>query len=102
MSGLLGFVRDEQAHADMLRNLHDLLQASSNSVALNVTHPVDLIASGMGRMGLPISQPIGGSEWARNVGLLQPVPQGLPQITGETLGLLAVPLMGAKNFKVGK
>ena len=99
MCGLLGFIRDEQSQADMLRNLQHLLQASSNSVASNVTHPVDLIASGLGRAGLHVPQPIGGSEWARSVGLLADVPPGPPQIAGETLGLLSMPLMGLKSMK---
>lgn len=95
-NGLLDFVSDEQSQQDMIANILNLLRAASNTTASTVSGPVDAIASGLGKAGLDIPMPIGGSQWMQNAGLLSPVVQGPSQIAGEALGLLAVPGVGVK------
>lgn len=97
--GLLDFVKDEQSQEDMKKNLLNLIYAANNAAASGVYGPVDAIAAGMGRMGLDIPIPMGGSKWMQNAGLLGPVEPGASQIAGETLGLLAAPAMGVKYVK---
>lgn len=97
--GLLDFPTDKQAQEEMLANLINALQAASNSAASTVSGPVDTIAAGLGRMGLDIPMPMGGSKWMQNAGLLAPVTPGPSQVAGETLGLLAAPMAGMKYMR---
>lgn len=97
--GLLDFPTDKQAQEDMLANFLNLLRAASNTTASTVSGPVDAIASGLGRAGLDIPMPMGGSKWMQNAGLLSTVTPGPSQIAGETLGLLAAPMAGMKYLK---
>ncbi len=94
MSGLLGFLSDEQARRDMAENARNLAQSASNSIAGNITGPVDAIAWALRKAGVPVgNEPIGGSDWGRRVGLLGDVTPGASAVAGETLGLLA-PIVG--------
>jgi hypothetical protein len=69
----------------------------SNTAASTVTAPVDAIAWLLRRARVPVPEnALGGSDWARQAGLLADVPDGLPKVAGETLGLLA-PMMGTKE-----
>lgn len=87
--GLLDFLLDAQARRDIGANARNLAQSASNAVAGNVTGPVDLLAAGMGALGVPIGdRPFGGSAWARQHGLLGDVAPGPSAVAGETLGLL--------------
>jgi hypothetical protein len=66
----------------------------SNTAASTVTAPVDAIAWLLRRARVPVPEnALGGSDWARQAGLLADVPDGLPKVAGETLGLLA-PMAG--------
>ncbi len=70
--------------------VRNFLQAASNAVASNVSGPVDLIAMGMNRVGIPVGdEPVMGSAWMRRAGLTAPVQQGASQVLGETAGMLA-------------
>lgn len=83
---------DRQALA---RALRDTLQSASNSVASGVSAPIDLIAAGLRKVGVPIPEaPLGGSQWMENVGLTVPVQDGIPKVAGETLGMI-VPMVAA-------
>lgn len=91
---LLDFIQDEQSRKDMARNLRNLGQSASNTVAENASVPVDLLAMGLRRLGVPVpSNALGGSEWMKQAGLMADVPNGAPKIAGEALGLLA-PVVG--------
>jgi hypothetical protein len=59
--------------------------------------PVDALAWLLrrGRVNVP-QNPVGGSDWAKQQGLMADVPAGAPKMAGEALGLLA-PLMGTKQ-----
>jgi hypothetical protein len=99
VAGLLEFIKDPQSQEDMRRNLLNMIYAANNTAASSVSAPVDLIAAGLGRAGLDIPMPMGGRKWMENAGLLGPVEPGPSQIAGETLGLLAAPMMGVKYMK---
>jgi hypothetical protein len=73
----------------LARALRDTAQSASNTIAGNVSGPVDLIAAGLRGVGLPIPQnPVGGSQWMADRGLTAPVEQGAAQVVGDTLGLV--------------
>jgi len=95
--GLLDALRDPQFRRDVGTNANQLAQSMSNTAAGTVTAPVDAIAWLLRKARVPVPQnPIGGSDWAMQQGLMQEVPEGMPKIAGETLGLLA-PMMGTKE-----
>ncbi len=73
-----------------MAGLLDLIQSASNAVAGNVSGPVDMLAWGLRRAGLPIpSDPVGGAEWMRRHGLLRDVPSSsLVNSTPASGGLL--------------
>ena len=73
----------------LIKALRDTVQSASNSVAGGVSAPVDLIAAGLRKVGMPIPQaPVGGSQWMENMGLTVPVEDGIPKLAGETLGMI--------------
>jgi hypothetical protein len=95
--GLLDALRDPQFRRDVGTNANQLAQSMSNTAASTVTAPVDAIAWLLRKGRIPVPQnPIGGSEWAAQQGLMADVPDGLPKAAGETLGLLA-PMAGTKE-----
>ena len=95
MPNPLAALLDPQFRQDVGTNTRGLLQSASNSVAQNVTGPVDILAWLLRKSGMPIPQnPMGGSAWAEQKGLLQQVPDGAPKVAGETLGGVA-PFVGA-------
>lgn len=78
-----------------MAGLFDLLQSASNSVAGNVSAPVDGLAWLLRKAGVPIGEPVGGSDWMNRQGLTKPVDQSGMSLAGETLGLLS-PMAAAK------
>lgn len=72
-----------------MSTLLDFLQAASNTVAGNVSGPVDLITLGLRKAGVPVPEnSLGSSQWMREKGLLRDVPMGPARLAGETFGLL--------------
>jgi len=71
-----------------MRGLLDFLQSASNAVAGNVAGPVDLIGMGLNKIGVPVKEPVGGSEWMKRKGLMRDVEQSPARVLGETAGLL--------------
>lgn len=67
----------------------DFFQSMSNSVASNVSAPVDGLAWLLKKAGVPVGTPVGGSDWMAEKGLTRPVKQGAYQVAGETAGLLS-------------
>lgn len=81
----------------LIKALRDTVQSASNTVASGVSAPVDLIAAGLRKVGLPIPQaPVGGSQWMENMGLTVPVEDGIPKMAGETLGMIVPMVATAK------
>ena len=69
---------------DGLRNFG---QSASNSVAEQVSVPVDALAWFLRRGGMPIpSNPVGGTDWMQQQGLTAPTQPGLTKATGEAFG----------------
>jgi hypothetical protein len=76
--------------------LLNALQAASNTAADTVAAPVDGLAWLLRRMGVPVNNPVGGSDWMRQQGLTAPVQPGASKVAGETFGLLAPTVAVAK------
>jgi predicted GNAT family acetyltransferase len=73
----------------LIKALRDTAQSASNTIASGVSAPVDLIAAGLRKMGVPVPEnALGGSRWMEDVGLTIPVQEGIPKTVGETLGMI--------------
>lgn len=95
--GLLDALRDPQFRSDLGTNARQLGQSASNTIAEGVTMPVDALAWLLRKGGAQVPQtPVGGSDWAKQQGLMADVPPGAPKMAGEALGLLA-PMAGTKQ-----
>lgn len=90
---------DKQA---IIKALRDFGQSASNTAADTVAVPVDIIAAGLRSGGLPIpSNPVGGSEWMIQNGLVNHVEPGIAKIAGETIGMaLPVGMMARTPSKL--
>lgn len=97
--GLLDAFADPQFRRDLGTNAKQLGQSASNVISEGVTMPIDALAWLLRRSRVPVPEnPVGGSDWAKQMGLMEDVPQGAPKIAGETLGLLA-PMLGTEKGK---
>lgn len=76
----------------------DFAQGASNSAAANVSMPIDMIAGGLGMMGLPIQEPVGGSAWMQRMGLTAQPQSHLAGTLGEHAALL-VPMMAVQKAR---
>jgi len=73
----------------LIKALRDTAQSASNTIARGVSAPVDLIAAGLRKMGVPVPEnALGGSRWMEDVGLTIPVQEGIPKTVGETFGMI--------------
>jgi hypothetical protein len=73
----------------IIKALRDTAQSASNTIASGVSAPVDLIAAGLRKMGVPVPEnALGGSRWMEDVGLTIPVQEGIPKTVGETFGMI--------------
>ena len=73
----------------IIKALRDTAQSASNTIASGVSAPVDLIAAGLRKMGVPVPEnALGGSRWMEDVGLTVPVQEGIPKTVGETFGMI--------------
>lgn len=82
--------------AALIKALRDTAQSASNAIASNVSAPVDLLAAGLRGIGLPVNNPVGGSQWMAEKGLTRDVEMGVPRIVGETLGMAGPTVAMAK------
>lgn len=95
--GLLEALRDPQFRKDLGTNAGQLGQSMSNTIAGSATIPVDVLSMLLRRARIPVpDNALGGSEWAKQIGLMAEVPEGMPKAAGETLGLLA-PVAGTQQ-----
>jgi hypothetical protein len=95
--GLLDALYDPTFRVDVGKNAKNLLQSTSNTLAENVSMPVDVTAWLLRKAGVPIPEnPTMGSDWMRQNGLTAAVQPGPSAMAGETLGLLA-PMSATKQ-----
>lgn len=88
--GLLDAIKDKQFRDDVADNGLNFLRSASNAAASNITGPVDGLAWLLRNAGVPIHDaPQGGSQWAKNAGLLAETERNPSWLAGETLGLLS-------------
>lgn len=77
--------------------LQQFLQAASNEAAGAVSGPVDLIGMGLRKLGVPVPRnALMSSEWMKQNGLMQDVPQSGASLAGQTFGLLSPVAAAAK------
>jgi hypothetical protein len=75
----------------------DVLRGANNEIAGTVSGPVDLIAAGLNKIGVPVgSEPIGGSAWMAQHGLTSPVNNEAAGLLGQVVGLAAPVAVAAK------
>ena len=77
-------------------NLLDFLQSASNAAASNVSGPVDLVSTLLNKLGVPVQNAVGGSDWMKKQGLIRDVQQSPSSLAGETFGLLGPMAAAAK------
>lgn len=95
--GLLNALKDEQFRSDVADNFGSLLQGASNSVASNVSAPVDGMAWLLRKAGVPIpSNPLGGSDYLAQQGLTQEPKNHFVGLLGEGIGGAAPFVAAAK------
>ena len=84
----------------LLDQAHSFAQGASNGVASSLTGPVDGLAWLLRQAGVPVPQaPLGGSDWMRNVGLMQEPKERMAGLLGEGIGS-ALPMVRTSNFVV--
>jgi len=89
--------------SDITNALVSALQGASNAAASNVTGPVDAIAWALRKAGVPVpSNPILGSEWMRQKGLLADPQNKLAGLLGEAAGLSAPIAVAAKAPQIAR
>jgi hypothetical protein len=76
--------------------LLDFLQGASNSVASNVSAPVDGLAWLLRKAGVPIQNPVGGSDWMAQKGLTVQPQNKVAGLLGEAFGGVAPMVAAAK------
>ena len=71
----------------LLDQAQSFAQGASNGVASSLTGPVDGLAWLLRKAGVPVPQaPLGGSDWMRNVGLMQEPKERMAGLLGEGIG----------------
>lgn len=85
----------------IIKALRDTAQSASNTAASTVSGPVDLVAGGLRKAGVPIpNDPIAGAQWMDDVGLTRKVDKGYPKAIGEAIGMIAPSVAAAKAAPV--
>ena len=71
----------------LLDQAQSFAQGASNGVSSSLTGPVDGLAWLLRKAGVPVPQaPLGGSDWMRNVGLMQEPKERMAGLLGEGIG----------------
>lgn len=76
--------------------LLDFLQGASNSAASTVSAPVDALAWALRKAGLPVNNPVGGSDWMAQQGLTREPQNRAAGLLGESVAGVAPMLAAAK------
>lgn len=89
--------------AGLADSLRDFAQSASNSIAGNVSAPVDGIAWALRKAGAPMpAAPMGGSDWMAEKGLTRTVQPGLAQTLGEAAGMAGPVVAAAKAAQIAR
>lgn len=83
--------------------LQQFLQSASNEAAGTISGPVDLIGMGLRKLGVPVPRnALMSSEWMKQNGLMQDVPQNAASLAGQTFGLLSPVAAAAKAPQIAR
>lgn len=83
--------------------LQQFLQSASNEAAGTISGPVDLIGMGLRKLGVPVPRnALMSSDWMRQNGLMQDVPQNAASLAGQTFGLLSPAVVAANSAKLAR
>ncbi len=87
----------------LLDQIQSFAQGASNGVAGSLTGPVDGLAWLLRKAGVPVPQaPLGGSDWMRNVGLMQEPKERMAGLLGEGIGSALPAVIGAKAPQIAR
>lgn len=88
---------DQNSLRGLLDYGRDFAQGASNSIASNVSAPVDGLAWLLRKAGVPVpSNPMGGSDWMAQQGLTREPQNRLAGLLGEAAGMTGPMLAAAK------
>ena len=86
-----------------MSDLRDFFQGASNSIASNVSAPVDGIAWLLRKAGVPVPpNPMGGSDWMAEKGLTQQPQNRTAGLLGEFAGMAGPMVAAAKAPQIAK
>jgi len=86
-----------------MAGLLDFFQSASNSVASNVSAPVDGLAWALRKLGVPMpANPMGGSDWMQEKGLTKSVQQSGASLAGDAMGMIFPMVAAAKAPQIAK
>jgi hypothetical protein len=85
-----------------MRGLLDVLQGASNAAASNMSGPVDGLAWLLRKAGVPVDEPVGGSEWMAKRGLTAQPKSANMGLLGEALGMSAQIAAAAKAPQIAR
>lgn len=80
----------------LLDALRSGAQGASNAIASNVSAPVDALAWLLRKGGLPVNNPVGGSDWMAQQGLTAEPSNRIAGLLGEAVGGIGPAVMAAK------
>ncbi len=87
----------------LLGNFRDVAQGASNGAASTVTNQVDLLAWMLRHAGVPVGDtPVGGSDWAKQQGLVVQPQNKNYGLLGESVGGLLPMMAPAKSVLLRK
>ena len=88
---------DNNKLRELLGYGRDFAQGASNSIASNVSAPVDLLAMMLRKAGVPVpNDPVMGARWMAERGLTPRPENKMAGLLGDATGLAGSALMAAK------
>ena len=80
----------------------DFLQGASNSAASTISGPIDLIALALRKAGVPVGDPVLGSDWMARRGLTAQPKNQIAGLLGEAAGMSAPIAAAAKAPQIAR
>ena len=80
----------------------DFLQGASNSAASTISGPIDLIALALRKAGVPVGDPVLGSDWMARRGLTAQPKNQVAGLLGEAAGMSAPIAAAAKAPQIAR
>lgn len=85
-----------------MSGLLDFAQGASNAAASTVAAPIDLMSWLLNKAGMPVREPVGGSDWMRRQGLMVDPKNHVAGLLGESVGNVIPMVAAAKAPQIAK